>query len=340
MTSLRRFLVLVACVLTVSSAWAEVNRGDGAQTGDGSTPFTGLAQAPEANLFVGAATTSIPIEVPPGRKNLTPKLALTYNSNAGPGPYGYGWDLPLGKIQRSTKHGVLSCANDTYRDDFVLVLPGASVECTLGLDSNDPNRCVPKIEESFVRIKYRPDTNEFEAWDTSGLHYLFGASTGFGAATRTGSDTDHLFTTGSPCTYTFSWALSQIKDLNGNVVEIWYEQGEGVLRPLRARDRGHYRLRDPLQAQLHQVLSMDLCRPDLGGLDLVPGTTERGCLGKVTTEYDPGCGKLLSQTIMYKTGETSAITTQPARAARWWRSAMPSGVLVKDTNGTRAVDEK
>ncbi|MCK6557289.1 hypothetical protein L6Q96_22340 [Candidatus Binatia bacterium] len=44
--------------------------------GDGSTPFTGLAQAPEASLFVGAATTSIPIEVPPSRKGMTPKLAL------------------------------------------------------------------------------------------------------------------------------------------------------------------------------------------------------------------------------------------------------------------------
>lgn len=43
--------------------------------------FTGLAQAPEANLFVGAATTSISIEVPPG-----------------PGPLGRGAgvdDLPV-----------------------------------------------------------------------------------------------------------------------------------------------------------------------------------------------------------------------------------------------------
>jgi len=113
----------------------------------------------------------------------------------------------LGKIQRSTKHGVLSCTDDTYRNDFVLVLPGANIECTL-----DPatNVCVPRIEESFVRIKYRPTTNEFEAWDKSGLHYLFGASTGFGVATRTGSDTDHLFTAGSPCTYTFGWALSEM----------------------------------------------------------------------------------------------------------------------------------
>src|SRR5574337_1161813 len=56
-------------------------------TGDKPSAFTGLAQAPEANLFVGASSTSIPIDVPPGRKILTPKLALSYNSSGGPSPY-------------------------------------------------------------------------------------------------------------------------------------------------------------------------------------------------------------------------------------------------------------
>jgi hypothetical protein len=33
----------------------------------------------------GAFTTSIPIEVPPGRHGLTPQLVLTYNSSGGNG---------------------------------------------------------------------------------------------------------------------------------------------------------------------------------------------------------------------------------------------------------------
>src|ERR1041385_5633654 len=108
---MRRHLSLIGLVLVLSTAAHAdtVNHGDGSQTGDGSTPFTGLAQAPEANLFAGAATTSIPIQVPPGRGNLTPQLALTYNSNGGASPDGHGWDLSLPKVQRSTKHGALSC---------------------------------------------------------------------------------------------------------------------------------------------------------------------------------------------------------------------------------------
>ena len=228
MTALQRLLVALACAMIVSSARAEVNRGDGAQTGDGSTPFTGLAQAPEANLFVGAATTSIPIEVSPGRKNLTPKLALVYTSNGGPSPYGYGWDLPLGKIQRSAKHGVLSCTDPTHRNDFVLALPGANVECTL-----DPatNLCNPKIQESFVRIKYLPSTNEFEAWDKSGLHYSFGDDRATSRTGTPGNDGWFLFQPGQPCGYTFSWALNRIVDSNGNSLDIAYIKEENILYP-------------------------------------------------------------------------------------------------------------
>ena len=146
--SLRTALVAGMLVLPLSQAAAAMPQGDGSQTGDGSTPFTGLAQAPEANLFVGAATTSIPIDVPPGRGNLTPKLALSYSSGGGPSLWGYGWDLPIGKIQRSTKYGVVTNCSDPLINDYVLVLPGGTVECTLS-----GGTCVPRIEEGFTAVR-------------------------------------------------------------------------------------------------------------------------------------------------------------------------------------------
>src|SRR5262245_907097 len=109
-------------LLIAAAAHADTTTSLGDHSGEGSTPFTGLAQAPEANLFTGALGTAIPIEVPPGRRNMTPQLALRYTSSAGPSPFGYGWDLPIGRIERSTSNGVPRCTGP-HTDDFVLVLP-------------------------------------------------------------------------------------------------------------------------------------------------------------------------------------------------------------------------
>jgi RHS repeat-associated protein len=213
-------LAIGAAMVACRAVHAEGSKAQGANTGDGSTPFTGLAQAPEANLFVGSSTTSIPIEVPAGRKMLTPKLALTYNSGGGPSPFGLGWDLQLGRIQRCGKRGVLSCDDATYRNDFVLVLPGANVECTLDPASGI---CRPGLEESFIRIQYQASSNQWDAWDKSGLHYVFGHT----ISERLGTSTTDLFVPasgGQPCSYTYSWALTSITDSNQNDLVITYQE--------------------------------------------------------------------------------------------------------------------
>ena len=236
-------LALVA-LLSVSPAYVRAQHQDyqaGPLAREGGS-FTGLAQAPEANLFLGAATTSIPIAVPPGRNNLTPQLALTYASNGGSSPYGHGWDLPVGHIQRSTKHGVLTCGNLQYREDFVLVLPGQSVEFT----RDAGGRGVPLVEKAFLKIQHKASQNYWEVWDKSGIRYRFGES----LDARTGNDIIDLYhsqscpdsTTYDPL-YTFSWGLTSIEDPNGNRLEIQYvpttNQTDGVMYPDRLLYGGH-----------------------------------------------------------------------------------------------------
>ncbi len=229
-------VVLVAWLSMAPSMGAANPGPQGANTGDGSTPFTGLAQAPEANLFVGAATLSVPIETPPGRGTMTPALALTYNSSLRQTPYGHGWDLPIGKIQRCLKRGVPSCHDAAYRNDFVLELPNGTVECNLHGDG----RCYPMVEELFLRIDYDAGDNSWQVLDRDGRRYVFGGT----SSARTGSTVDTLFVPAvpssptqpyEPCQYTFSWGLTRVEDTSGNDITFEYTSSQGVLYPQHVR---------------------------------------------------------------------------------------------------------
>ncbi len=202
----RLFLMLCASAALHQMAAAEGTRPFGSTTGDGSTVFTGLAQAPEANLFAGAAVTEIPILVPPGRQGLMPKLALQYSSSAGPGPYGYGWDLPLGRIHRSTKEGAIRCGAEHNR--FVLSLPSATIECEL----DAAGRCRARVEESFLRIDFDSSRNSWEVWDKSGVRYVFGDEQ---------MARQPVFP--RPGCSTFAWNLTHVEDLNGNYLHVAYD---------------------------------------------------------------------------------------------------------------------
>lgn len=196
-----------------------------APTSTGSGAFTGLAQAPEANLFVGSSAMSIPIEVPPGRRGMTPNLALVYSSGAGASPYGYGWNLPIGRVQRSFKHGVPICdpANPELKE-FVLALPSGNVECTLQAD----NSCRSHPEEAFLSAQYRPGDNSWVVTEKNGTVYEFGSN----PVAREGSNTAVLFEPAGAnhsCRFTAAWGLEKVKDPNGNLVTYEYSKFEGTI---------------------------------------------------------------------------------------------------------------
>ena len=78
-------------------------------------------EKPISLLAVGGAEYTYPIFVPPGRAGHTPKLTLYYNSSSGNGWLGMGWQLDMGAIERSRKHGV-----DYSADDYVFTQNGTS----------------------------------------------------------------------------------------------------------------------------------------------------------------------------------------------------------------------
>lgn len=223
---LARVLAVLGSLMLATSDDARAEMGAGGPSP--ASAFTGLSQAPEANLFVGAATTSIPIEVPPGRKGITPRVQLTYSSSGGPSPFGHGWSLSLGSVQRCAKAGVLPCGDPELRRRFVLNLPGSRVECRLDSDIQAGwQECLPLVERSFTRIYHSPATNAWQAWDKSGMRYVFGDVD----RARTGSATDVPWLDADPCSYTQAWALTRLVDTNGNHLDVRYERVDGILHP-------------------------------------------------------------------------------------------------------------
>jgi hypothetical protein len=212
------------------AARADTNTSMGNRSGDGSSPFAGLAQAPEANLFTGALSTSIAIDVPPGRKNATPKLALEYASSAGAGTFGYGWDVPIGRIERATKWGVPRCG-DPHFNEFVLMMSGTSAELV-----NDPpgsSTFRPKAEEAYVKAELDVANNSWVVYDRAGMRYEFGTITyariGTNRSTFSQTEID------GSCTFTTGWALTKIRDPNGNTVDITWFNPLNQLLPLTVK---------------------------------------------------------------------------------------------------------
>lgn len=223
-------IVLATCCLIAGRARGDTGSSLGDHDGEGSTAFTGLAQAPEANLFTGSLTTGIPIEVPAGRAGMTPQLALQYSSGGGPGPFGVGWDLPLGRIERSSTWGTPRCSG-AHTDDFVLVLPSGAAE--LVRESSTSSYFRPKVEEAWIRAEQRAADNSWVVVDRSGRTYTFGNVDS--ARVATSSPATLLSQSGSRCEYTAVWALTRIEDPNHNTIEIAWSRVFNTLYPATIR---------------------------------------------------------------------------------------------------------
>lgn len=209
---MRGAAVALACatILLAPATLARATPGNalGSQTGDGAGAFTGLASAPEANLFTGVAQTSIPIEVPPGRLGLAPVLALSYSSNAEASPYGTGWTLPLPRIHRSTRRGVPRYDDG---DTFVLETPGAMSD--LERVPGTASRYRAQIESSYARIGFDASANSWIVIDKLGVSFRFGTT----ASARSGR--------GPGRSETFAWLLERIEDPAGNRIDFTWRTG-------------------------------------------------------------------------------------------------------------------
>ena len=72
----------------------------------GGGAIRGIGEKFGANPVTGTGTMSVPIATSPGRSGFGPQLSLSYDSGAGNGPFGFGWNLSAPSITRKTDKGL------------------------------------------------------------------------------------------------------------------------------------------------------------------------------------------------------------------------------------------
>ena len=129
----------------------------------GGGAIRGMGEKFAANPVTGTGSMSVPIATSPGRSGFGPQLALSYDSGAGNGPFGFGWSLSLPAITRKTDKG-LPQYNDAAESDVFILSGAEDLVPALGqggerlVDTQSApgytiHRYRPRIEGLFARIE-------------------------------------------------------------------------------------------------------------------------------------------------------------------------------------------
>ena len=199
----------------------------------------------------GAATYEIPIRVPPGTNGMQPELSLTYNSQLGISPIGFGWSLssissiqrcPRTKIQDAALGGInFDANNDRFCLDglrLVRVDPesGEPLELSATVSYFVRGAFYATESQTYTKIQAHPETQGglcgngpcyFIAYNKDGTKLEFGNyDAGFYATERE--------------SVTLAWSLYRTTDLNGNYVQMKYNDS------VTERESGEYYITDIL----------------------------------------------------------------------------------------------
>ncbi|WP_205513240.1 SpvB/TcaC N-terminal domain-containing protein [Longitalea arenae] len=215
----------------------------------GGGAIKGIDEKFQVNAVNGTAAISIPVPVSDAR-GLAPSLQLNYNSGAGNGPFGLGWQLGIGAVKRKTESELPQYMDETGSDTFLLsdaedLVPeyqkdNAGHFITDGNGDYIPNEYNhtlaginyrvksyrPRIEGGFSRIERWTDTNtghtHWRVISAGNLTTLYGRS----AAARVADPLNEL--------RIFEWLPEFTYDDKGKCILYEYKQEDAAgLDPLK-----------------------------------------------------------------------------------------------------------
>jgi len=261
----------------------------------------GEASLPNTDQSTGALSYKFPIVVPPGRLNMTPDVALMYNSQDKKSEIlGLGWSINIPYIERLNKKGSDTMYSENY---FTSSLNGELFNISGGDYS-------AKVENGDF-IKYQLASNVWTVTDKNGVVYKYGTS----AASRQDNPSDS--------SKVFRWMLEEVRDTNNNVITYQYYKDAGQIYPSKIIYTGTGSTAGIFSVNFDRVSRTGIATQYSHGFGVTTNygiseirTEESGTwLRKYTLAYgasDNGQSLLLDTIIESGRDESAAVTTLPA----------------------------
>ena len=251
----------------------------------GGGAIRGIGETFQANPVTGTAGMSVPIAVSPSPRGLAPQLSLSYDSGAGNGPFGLGWQLSTASIRRKTDKGLPRYRDtpDGQGESDVFQLAGAE-DLVPWLDGSGAPLMRTATEDTvtYTVLRYRPRIEgafaRIERWTsqaTGDVHWR----------TLTGDNTWRIFGRSTAArvvdpddsTRVFQWLLEEVQDERGNVMVFSY----------KAEDRANVSVSEPAERARglagHQATFTYLKSIDYGNKSM--GTASGGFHFRVVFDY-------------------------------------------------------
>ncbi|MEG3838645.1 SpvB/TcaC N-terminal domain-containing protein [Microcoleus sp. herbarium14] len=188
----------------------------------GGGAIKGMGEKFATNPVTGTGSISVPIATSPTRSGFGPQLSLSYDSGAGNGIFGLGWNLSLPSITRKTDKGLPRYWDLEESDIFILsgaedlvpVLKDGTVDETLQ-NGYRIRKYRPRIEGLFARIERwtKLDLGEthWRSISKDNITTLYGKT----AESRIADPIDK--------TRIFSWLICESYDDKGNAIRYEYK---------------------------------------------------------------------------------------------------------------------
>ncbi len=180
---------------------------------------------------MGGLLYSIPLELPSGINGMQPSLSITYNSQAGNGLMGWGWNLDgLSSITRTGKtlyhDGMMTTANISWNDRFLLdgqrliVVAGYRDSIEYRIEQDCMSKIMAYITHKQVGLPFLFGNetvdvlDHFVVWKADGLILEYGVTEDSWIEPQNGGN-DAL-----------CWLLSKVSDRNGNSIVYHYHEDQ------------------------------------------------------------------------------------------------------------------